>query len=47
MALFQINNFELMNLPSLKELRLNNNLLSKINAMAFLNVPQLEYLYLR
>lgn len=45
--IFQINNFELMNLPQLKELRLHGNNLNQIHPMAFMNVPQLQYLYMR
>uniref|UniRef100_A0A1I7WTG8 LRRCT domain-containing protein n=1 Tax=Heterorhabditis bacteriophora TaxID=37862 RepID=A0A1I7WTG8_HETBA len=44
---FQINNFELMNLPLLKEFRINNNVLNMIHPMAFMNVPHLQYLYMR
>ncbi|VDP15982.1 unnamed protein product [Heligmosomoides polygyrus] len=43
----EISNFELMNLPHLKELRLQNDQLSEIHPMAFMNVPQLRYLYMR
>ncbi|VDN27069.1 unnamed protein product [Cylicostephanus goldi] len=43
----KINNFELMNLPELKELRLHGNVLNIIHPMAFMNVPQLQYLYMR
>lgn len=43
----EINNFELMNLPFLRELRVQNNTLRRIHPMAFMNVPQLQYLYLQ
>ena len=36
-----------MNLPSLRELRLNDNVINTIRPMAFLNVPELQFLYLR
>ncbi|VBB31532.1 unnamed protein product [Acanthocheilonema viteae] len=43
----EIANFELMNLPLLKELRINNNQINYIAPMAFMNVPLLEHLYLK
>lgn len=36
-----------MNLPVLQEIRLNNNELRTLHPMAFMNVPQLKYLYVR
>lgn len=38
---------QFMNLPSLIELRLDNNRLTRISSNAFMNVPMLAHLFVR